>query len=70
VHLKLGTRHRKYSLHKIGRDKAESTGCSTQSEVELKQKVQSCSDSRRVTCENWGPIGPWLCKEADIKEER
>jgi hypothetical protein len=24
------------------------------------------SDSGRVTCECWGPVGPWFC----IKEER
>jgi hypothetical protein len=70
VQLKLGTRHRKDSLHKEGRDRAESTGCSTQSEVEVKQKVQSCSDLGRVTCECWGPVGPWLWKKVNIKEER
>jgi hypothetical protein len=65
VQLKLGTRHRKDSLHMIGRDRAESTGCSAQSAVEVIQKVQPCSDSGRVTCECWGPVGPWSC----IKEE-
>jgi hypothetical protein len=41
-----------------------------QSAVEVIQKAQSCSDSGRVTCECWGPVGPWLCKEVNIKEER
>jgi hypothetical protein len=40
VQLKLGTRHIKDSLHKEGKDRAESTGCPTQSEVEVKQKNQ------------------------------
>jgi hypothetical protein len=46
VQLKLGTRHKKDSLHKIGRDKAESTCYSAQSVVEVIQEVQPCSDSR------------------------
>jgi hypothetical protein len=70
VQLKLGTRHRKDSLHTTGRDRAESTGCSAQSAVEVIQKVQSCSDSGRVTGECWGPVGPWLWKKVKIKEER
>jgi hypothetical protein len=48
VQLKLGTRHRNDSLHKEGWDIVESTGCSMQSEVEVKHKVQPCSDSGRV----------------------
>jgi hypothetical protein len=60
VQLKLGTRHRKDSLHEEGRDRAESIGCSAQSEVKVKQKVQSCSDSGQVTGECWGPVGPWI----------
>jgi hypothetical protein len=69
VQLKLGTRHRKDSLHKMGRDRAESTGCSTQSAVEVLQKAQYFSDSGRVTCECWGPVFPWLWKKEKIKEE-
>jgi hypothetical protein len=69
VQLKLGTRHKKDSLHKEGRDRAEIPGCSAQSEFEVKQKVQPCSDSRLVTGECWGHVGPWLWKEAKIKEE-
>jgi hypothetical protein len=44
VQLELGTRHRKDSLFTVGRDEAESIGCFVQSEVEVKQKVQFCSD--------------------------
>jgi hypothetical protein len=40
VQLKLGTRHRKDSLHKEGRDRAESTGCSAQSEVEVNRRFR------------------------------
>jgi hypothetical protein len=65
VQLKLGTRHRKYSLHRRGRDRLESTGCSVQSIVKAIPKVQPYSDSRRVTCDFWGHVGPWSC----IKEE-
>jgi hypothetical protein len=65
VQLKLGTRHIKYSLHTIGRDIVESTGCSTQSVVEVIQKAQSYGDLGRVTCEYRGHVGPWSC----IKEE-
>jgi hypothetical protein len=70
VQLKLGTRHRKDSLHKEGRNRTERTGCSTQSEDEEKQKVQTSSASGRVTGECWGPVGPWLWKKEKIKEER
>jgi hypothetical protein len=35
VQLKLGTRHRKDSLHKIGMERAESTDCFVQFEVEV-----------------------------------
>jgi hypothetical protein len=70
VQLELGTRHRKDSLHNIGRDKARSIDCFAQYAVELIQKVQYCSDSGRVTYECWGHVGPWLCKEAKIKKER
>jgi hypothetical protein len=35
VQLKLGTGNRKDYLHTIGRDRAERTGCSTQSVVEV-----------------------------------
>jgi hypothetical protein len=66
VQLKLGTRHRKDSLHRRGRDREESTGCSVQSVVKVIQEVQPYSDSGQVTCECCGPIGPWSC----IKEER
>jgi hypothetical protein len=70
VQLKLGTRHRKYSLHKIGRDIVESTSYFVQSSVKLKQKVHSCSDLGRVTGECWELVGPCICKEVNIKEER
>jgi hypothetical protein len=40
VKLKLGTKHRKDSLHTVGEDRAERTGCSVQPEVEEKQKDQ------------------------------
>jgi hypothetical protein len=68
VHLKLGTSHRKDSLHNMGRDRAERTGCFMQSTIEVIYKAQSCSDSGQVTCECWVHVGPWLCKEANIKE--
>jgi hypothetical protein len=41
VQLKLGTRHRKDSLHKEGRDKEEITDYLAQYEDEEKQKVQT-----------------------------
>jgi hypothetical protein len=69
VQLKLGTRQRKDSMYKEGRDKAESTGCSVQSEFQVKQKVHTCSPLGRVTCECWGPVGPWLRKKVNIQEE-
>ena len=70
VQLKLGTRHRKYNLHMVGRDRAESTVFSVQSAVEVIQKIQPCSDSGRVTSEFWGPVGPWLWNYVKIKEEK
>jgi hypothetical protein len=39
VQLKLGTRHKTYSMHMIGRDKAESTWCSVQSAVKVKRRL-------------------------------
>jgi hypothetical protein len=39
VQLRLGTRHKKDSLHTGWRNREGSTGCTAQSEVEVKQKV-------------------------------
>jgi hypothetical protein len=69
VQLKMGIGHRKYSLHTVGMDREESTGCSAQSEVEGKHEVQTCSSSRRVTGECWGPVGPWVWIRKERKEK-
>jgi hypothetical protein len=69
VQLKLGTRHRKDSLHTVGRNREESTGCVVQSEVEVKQKVQIYSASGRVTGECWGPVGPWVWIKKESEEK-
>jgi hypothetical protein len=73
VQLKLGTRHKKDCLHKMGgggggqsRNHMLLRAVWSQSIIE----AQSCSNPRRVTCECWGPVGPWLCKEVKINEER
>ena len=68
--MKLGTRHRKDSLHKEGRDREESRGFSTQPEAEANQKDQILSALGRATSECWGPVDPWLWKRPKIKEER
>jgi hypothetical protein len=41
VQLRLGTIHRKDSLHIVGEARAESVGCSAQAEVEAKKRIRS-----------------------------
>jgi hypothetical protein len=71
VQLKLSTGHKKGSLHKMGEG-----GQSKKNRLlhafwsQSIKEPQSCSNLGRVTCECWGPVGPWLCKEAKINEER
>jgi hypothetical protein len=71
VQLKLGTRHRKDSLHKIGRDRAESTGCSVQSAVEVIQRFNPTvtRDESHVSVGGLLALGHVLRKKEKIKEE-
>jgi hypothetical protein len=71
VQLKLGTRHRKYSLHMIGRDRAESTGYSAQSAVEVIQRLNPVvtQDESHVSVGGLLALGHVLRKKAKIKEE-
>jgi hypothetical protein len=71
VQLKLGTRHKKYSFHIMGRDRPENTGFSTQSAIKVVQKAQSCSDSdeSHVSVGGLLVLGCVLRKKEKIKEE-
>jgi hypothetical protein len=72
VQLKLGTRHRKDSLHTIGRDKAESTGCSIAVYSQSKYRrfnLAVTQDESHVSVGGLLALGYVLRKKAKIKEE-
>jgi hypothetical protein len=68
VQLELGTRHKKYSLHKKGEEvQSKKQRLHYTAQVEEKHRNHIRSASGQVTCEFWGPVGPWLWKEVKVQ---